>query len=85
MPAPWLDPDALLRAGRNRAVQALIGAGFLIYLLYHLTRFRVADVWPILPRGDAVIVFDAAVGIFARSAYPDGTFPYSPSAVVMSE
>ena len=83
MPAPWLDPDALLRAGRNRAVQALIGAGFLIYLLYHLTRFRVADVWPIVPRGDAVIVFDAAVGIFSRSAYPDGIFPYSPSAVVM--
>ncbi len=75
--------DALLHAGRNRTVQALIGAAFVFYLVYHLTRFDLAQVWPLIPRGDAAILYDASRVIFARGAYPDGTFPYSPSAVVL--
>ena len=75
--------DALLRAGRNRTVQALIGAAFILYLVYHLTRFDLAQVWPLVPVGDAAILFEASRSIFARAAYPDATFPYSPSAVVL--
>lgn len=84
MPAHLLDPDALLRAGRNRSVQAAIGAAFVLYLAYHLTRFRLTEVWPLVPVGDASIMFDVAKNIFARQAYdPNTTFPYSPSAVVL--
>ena len=75
--------DALLRAGRNRTVQALIGAAFVFYLVYHLTRFDLAQVWPLVPVGDASILYDASRDIFERGAYPDATFPYSPSAVVV--
>lgn len=80
---PAFDSNTFLRVGRNRTVQALLGAALLAYLAYHLTRYRLADVWPLTPRGDASIIFDAAIGIFARSAYSDGIFPYSPSGVVM--
>ena len=83
MLARFLDPELLLRAGRNRAVQALIGAAFVLYLLYHLTRFQFAQLWPIVPVGDAAILFEVSKDIFARAAYPDGTFPYSPSAVLL--
>ena len=55
MPARLFDPDALLRAGRNRSVQALIGAVFIFYLLYHLTQFRLTRIWPIEPIGDLSI------------------------------
>jgi hypothetical protein len=75
--------DALLRAGRNRTVQALIGAAFVVYLAYYLTRFQFAQLWPIAPAGDAAILFEAARDILARAAYPDTVFPYSPSAVVL--
>ena len=81
MPAHFI--DVLLHAGRNRAVQASIGAAFVLYLLYHLTRFHFAQMWPIALVGDAAILFEASRDVFARAAYPDGTFPYSPSAVIL--
>jgi hypothetical protein len=78
------DPDTLLRAGRSRTAQAAIGLVLFLYLAYHLTRFRLAGVWPIAPVGDASILYDNAIGIFQRVAYPDAiAFPYSPSAVVL--
>jgi hypothetical protein len=83
MPGRSFDSDALLRAGRNRTVQALIGVGFVVYLAYYLTRFRLSQIWPLVPVGDAAIVFDAARHVFASAAYPAGVFPYSPSAVVL--
>ena len=84
MPARLFDPDAFLRAARSRAVRAASGLGLALYLAYHLTRFRLADVWPIAPVGDASILFDVTAGIFERVAYPDAiAFPYSPSAVVL--
>jgi hypothetical protein len=84
MPARLTDPDAFLRAGRNRAVQMTCGAAFALYLVYHLTRFRLADVWPLAPTGDAAIMYEYAASIFARAAYDPATvFPYSPSAVVL--
>ena len=83
MPTRLIDADVLLRAGRDRRVQALVGAGFVFYLLYHLTRFDFAQLWPIVPVGDAAILFEASKNIFLRAAYPDGTFPYSPSAVIL--
>lgn len=84
MPAHLFDPDALLRAGRNRTVQVLLGAAFVVYLVYHLTRFRLATVWPLVPAGDANIIFESARQTFALAAYdPAVTFPYSPSAVLV--
>src|SRR5687768_11916718 len=78
-----LDADLVLRAGRNRGVQACIAAALVLYLLYHLTRFQFAQMWPIVLVGDAAILFEASRDTFTRAAYPDGTFPYSPSAVIL--
>jgi hypothetical protein len=78
-----LDADLVLRAGRNRGVQAGIAAAFVLYLLYHLTRFQFAQMWPIALVGDAAILYEASRDTFTRAAYPDGTFPYSPSAVIL--
>ena len=83
MLARLLDADVVLRAGRNRGVQALIGAAFIFYLVYHLTRFQFVQIWPIALVGDAAILFEASKDTFSRAAYPDGTFPYSPSAVLL--
>ena len=83
MLARLIDADVVLRAGRNRGVQALIGAAFVFYLVYHLTRFQFAQMWPIALLGDAAILFEASRDTFTRGAYPDGTFPYSPSAVIL--
>ena len=83
MLARWIDADVVLRAGRNRRVQGLIGAAFVFYLLYHLTRFQFAQMWPIVLVGDAAILFESSRDTFTRAAYPDGTFPYSPSAVIL--
>ena len=83
MLARLIDADVVLRAGRNRGVQALIGAAFVFYLVYHLTRFQFAQMWPIALVGDAAILFEASRDTFSRAAYPDGTFPYSPSAVIL--
>lgn len=84
MLARIFDPDAWLRAGRNRTVQALIGVVFTIYAIYHLTRFRLADVWPLSPVGDSAIIFNLGKQVFARGAYdPSELFPYSPSAVLL--
>ena len=78
-----MDADALLRIGRDRKVQALIGVALLVFLLYHLTRFRFAQMWPIAPVGDASILFHASRQVFASGVYPAATFPYSPSAVIL--
>lgn len=83
MLARWIDADVVLRAGRNRRVQGVIGATFVFYLLYHLTRFQFAQMWPIVLVGDAAILFESSRDTFTRAAYPDGTFPYSPSAVIL--
>jgi hypothetical protein len=83
MSARWLDADALLRAGRDRRVQLAIGVLFVLYLLYHLTRFQFAKMLPIVLVGDSAILFEASRDTFTRAAYPDGTFPYSPSAVIL--
>jgi len=83
MPGLFMDADALLRIGRDRRVQALLGAALLVFLLYHLTRFRFAQMWPIVPVGDASILFHASRDVFASLIYPEKTFPYSPSAVIV--
>ena len=48
---PLFDPHALLRVARNRSVRIASGVGLALYLAYHLTRFRLTDVWPIAPAG----------------------------------
>jgi hypothetical protein len=83
MPGFPMDADALLRIGRDRRVQALIGVALLFFLLYHLTRFRFAQMWPIAPVGDAWILFHASRQVFESGVYPAATFPYSPSAVIL--
>jgi len=79
----FINADAILRIGRKRGVHALIGAGFVVYLVYHLTRFQFAQMWPVVPVGDAAILFNFAKDVFARVAYPASPFPYSPSAVLL--
>ena len=75
--------NMMLRIGRHPAAHAVIGALFVLYLVYHLTRFQLTQMWPIVLVGDAAILFEVSKDIFARSAYPDTTFPYSPSAVLV--
>lgn len=78
------DADAWLRAGRSRIVQLLIGVAFAAYVLYHWTKFRFGNVFPLSPVGDSSIIFNVAREVFARAAYdPDDLFPYSPSAVLL--
>lgn len=83
MAARFLDAELWLRAGRNRGVQAAIGAAFVLFLVYHLTRFQFVAMWPIVLVGDAAILFESSRETFTRAAYPDGIFPYSPSAVIL--
>lgn len=78
-----LDAELWLRAGRDRRARAAVGAAFVLYLVYHLTRFQFAAIWPIVLVGDAAILFESSRETFTRAAYPDGIFPYSPSAVIL--
>jgi len=86
-----LDAGAVLRTGRRPAIVAALCVGLLIFLLYHLTRFSLAKVWPLVPWGDAWIIHDMSRAVFAASDYParlalgnmNELFPYSPSAVIL--
>lgn len=73
------------------AVGAAICLGLFAYFLYHVTGFHLDRLWPLVPRNDAVIIFDSARQIFALSDYParlalgntSALFPYPPAAIVM--
>ncbi len=84
--AAWVklcNSDAWSRAAGKPGVQALVAIAFILYLTNLLTRFRLADVWPIKPTGDLAIVFIAVRNIFEHGRYPEFVFPYSPSSVVL--
>lgn len=80
-----------LRAGARPAVRLLLFAVLLLYLLYHTTKFRLSEIWPLRPTGDAAIMFDVSQRIVAQADYPArlglGNFfellPYPPPAVLM--
>jgi hypothetical protein len=86
-----LDSTAILRAGRRPYVVAVISTVLLGFFLYHLTRFSLSKIWPLMPMGDALIIFDLSRQVFSQSDYVarlqlgnmDSVFPYSPSAVVL--
>ena len=86
-----INAGAVLRAGRRPAIVAALCVGLLVFLLYHLTRFSLSTVWPLVPRGDAWIIYESSRAVFAASDYParlalgnmNGLFPYSPSAVIL--
>jgi hypothetical protein len=65
-------------------VTVIAGCGLAFYIAYHLTRFQLATVWPLAPRGDASILFHYSHSVLEQMGYPtDAIFPYSPSAVLM--
>jgi hypothetical protein len=85
------DTKTFLRFGAQPAVVAVLGIALVGYFAYHVTRFRLAGVWPLAPIGDASILFEEGRRIFERGDYPGrvetwrtiGVFPYPPSAVLM--
>ena len=91
MTTAFINAGAVLRAGRRPEIVAALCVGLLIFLLYHLTRFSLSTVWPLVLRGDAWIIHDSSRAVFAASDYParlalgnmNAVFPYSPSAVVL--
>jgi len=86
-----INAGAVLRAGRRPEVVAALCVGLLVFLLHHLTRFSLSTVWPLVPRGDAWIIYDTSRLVFSASDYQarlalgnmDAVFPYSPSAVIL--
>ena len=75
---------SLREAGRRPIVAVLVGCGLAFYVAYHLTRFQLATVWPLAPRGDASILFHYSQSVLQQTDYPaDAIFPYSPSAVLI--
>ena len=86
-----IDAGAVLRTGRRPEIVTALCVGLLVFLLYHLTRFSLSTVWPLVPRGDAWIIYDSSRTVFAASDYParlalgnmNAVFPYSPSAVIL--
>ena len=91
MTTPCINVGAVLRAGRRPRAVAALCVILLIFLLYHLTRFSLSKVWPLVPWGDAWIIHDTSRTVFATSDYAarlalgnmNGVFPYSPSAVIL--
>ena len=65
-----IDAGAVLRAGRRPEIVAALCVGLLVFLLYHLTRFSLSTVWPLVPRGDAWIIYESSRAVFAASDYP---------------
>ncbi len=83
MPSP-IGSHNFIEIGRKPIVAVIVGCSFALYLAYHVSGFQLARVWPLVPRGDASIIFHEAQSIFAQVAYPTDTiFPYSPSAVLI--
>ncbi len=81
-----------LRSGAQRSVVHWIAfAGGLLYIAYFASRFRLADVWPLRPVGDAAIIFERTRQVFEHADYParltlgnnNAVFPYPPSAVLL--
>lgn len=84
-----LDAKTFLRIGALPFISTALGVGLAIYFVYLTTRFRLANVWPLAPIGDAAIMFDQGRLIFELGDYPArlgtwpvGVFPYPPSAVL---
>jgi hypothetical protein len=88
---PFIKADAVLRAGRRPEAVAALCVILLVFLLYHLIRFSLSKVWPLVPWGDAWIIHDTSQTVFAASDYAarlalgnmNAVFPYSPSAVIL--
>jgi Glycosyltransferase family 87 len=82
---------AWLRFERRPWVAAAFAAGLFIYFITHMTRFQLARVWPLIPVGDAAILYDASQAILNSGDYParlaignvNSVFPYPPSAVLL--
>jgi Glycosyltransferase family 87 len=73
-----------VEAGQKPAVAALAGCAIAFYLVYHLSRFQLSMVWPLVPRGDASIIFDQARNVFEQATYSSNSiFPYPPAAVLV--
>ena len=83
---------AILNVGRQPLVFGLVVGGFVLYFLYHVTRFRLTNFWPQFGAfGDASILFEISRKVFALGDYParlaagtmNQVFPYPPPAVVL--
>jgi hypothetical protein len=82
---------AILAAGRQPLVYGVVLAGLVLYFIYHVTRFRLARLWPLETFGDASILFEASRKVFQLGDYParlaTGTmnqvFPYPPPAAIL--
>ena len=80
-----------LHAARSMPGALVLAVGLFVYFTYHVTRFHLAQMWPVMPTGDASILFDSAREVFARADYParmladnmTSVFPYPPSAVLL--
>lgn len=83
--------DAIARVARQPAVKYVIGAGLLLYFIYHLTGLDPARILLRVAAVDTQIIFDRTHEIFARADYPArlqigntaAVFPYPPSAVLL--
>lgn len=73
-----------VKAGGKPIIAIAAALGFAFYFAYHLTGLRIAAVWPLVPRGDASIIYDHARAIFGHASYAaDAIFPYPPPAVII--
>jgi Glycosyltransferase family 87 len=85
------DTKMFLHAGTQPAALTVLAFALAGYFAYHATRFRLANVWPLAPIGDASILFEEGRRVFALGDYPgrietwrtNGVFPYPPSAVLI--
>ena len=81
----------LLEVAAKPVTRWLLVAFYLGYLLYHTTEFRWWQAWPLLPRGDAAIMFDMSQRVVAGCRYlaqlaagnVTELFPYPPPAVLI--
>jgi hypothetical protein len=83
-----IDSTGILRRARRPPAQFAFAAGLALYFAYHLISHLV---WPLVPSGDASIIFDLPREIFRQSDYParpqsgniGPVFPYPPAAVML--
>jgi hypothetical protein len=86
-----IDSIGLLDAARRPAVKLVLGAGFVLYFLYHVTRFQAVGLELEVPNVDTSILFGLAREIYHRGEYLadlktgnfNAVFPYPPSAVLL--
>jgi hypothetical protein len=87
LPKPW----GASSANRQRA-DIVLAFGLAIYFVYEVSRFQLAKVWPLRPRGDAWAMFELSRRVWDRGylpaeAFRPGTlnfiFPSPPSAVLI--